>query len=252
MSGEGRRSRRRSRTTPDVAVASAARSRGAWTVLLILLLLASVAIWHGAQTLRAALRNKALEQELRLLAQPEAVDRIPTPDRLAERFATMGALLSVQEAELRARLWWLTARQQLTPASRIGALREAQELLRQALARRPTSAYNWLLLAQIEYALEPRGTAGATALQAALDLGVRGLLLQRQLIELRLEAERFWSPALTARAQDALRVGIRDHGTDLAMWLRHGPQLSWVCADVLIVQRLGEWCAQRGYVPTPR
>jgi hypothetical protein len=252
MSAERRRRHRRSGGAADGendAVDNG--SRWGLVVLWLLTALAIGAAWHGVQGLQAGLRSKALEQELRELSDADHALPAPTPEVLQQRMVELGPPLSAQEAELRARLWWLAARSSTTPAARIGALRAARDALHFALARRPSWPYTWLLLAQVEYALEPRGQDAPIALGTALDLGVRGMLLQRQLLELRLEAARWLPEALQERAQQALRLGIRDHGSDLAMHLRLGQGMAWVCADPEILKTLASWCATRGWTTPP-
>lgn len=219
--------------------------------LVVLLTLALLAAWHGWKTVQAALRIKSLETELRQLEQVNSALRPPSMADLRQRFVDLGAPAQPAEAELRARLWWLLARMAPTPAERVGALREAQTLLRAALAERAGWPYTWLLLAQVEYALSPREPAGGIALAAALEIGVRGLLLQKQMLEVWQQADSYLDPILRSRLQAALRIGIRDHGFDLARELRHSVHLDWICGDPENYARVPVWCADQGW-PEPR
>lgn len=250
MSSEARPRRRRRRGSGTAEGASADATRLPAAALGVLLVLALLAAFQGWNAARSALRIKTLEAELRQLERVNTDVRLPTLSDLRERFVDLGLPAQPAEAELRARYWWLLARLAPGPAERVAALREARTLLRGALAERAGWPYTWLMLAQVEYALAPRERAGAIALAAALDIGVRGLLLQKQMLEVWQQVDPHLEPGLRMRLEAALRIGIRDHGFDLARELRHSVHLHWVCGDPENYARVPVWCADQGW-PEP-
>lgn len=247
-----RRHRRRSeQSKAELPAGAVGRSWVGHAVLGLLLVVAVAGGWHGWQTLQAGLRVKTLEREVRRLERRPEVEASLSVAALRARFEALGPAANAGEAELRSRLWWHLARLHETPAVRIAALREARLLLRSALSERAAWPYTWLLLAQVELALEPTGRDGAVAVGAALDLGVRGLRLQRQLLELRLQHEDRLPVDLRARLQQALRVGVRDHGSDLVRDLHHSDRQGWICADAELFEQMKAWCTSEGWPAPP-
>lgn len=216
-------------------------------LLLALLLSLAMVVWTAAQSTRVAVAIKLLETDTRLLERrPELLAepaRMAALQRSAARLQHLAGQ-QVRAQELLARVHFLLSRSSNDLREQIAHLRLARDALHLALARRSSWPYSWALLARIEFQLAPRGPAATIALRQALDLGLRGFNLQRQLLELRLLAEDRVDTQLQGRIRDSFLAGLREHGSELADQALALGRAEWVCSDAQARAMVDAWCVR--------